>query len=192
MAFDDQSDVSDEALLRAYGRGDRVAARVLTERHAQRIWRHARHVLRDAAEADDVAQEAMLRLWKIAPEWRAGEAKVSTWLFQVTRNLCTDRLRKRRDVGLDAVAEQPSGDADVVTNLEQSARLTALNRALDELPERQRQAIVLRHLDGLSNPEVGEAMGISVEAVESLTSRARRMLRETLGKRKAELGFGNV
>ena len=191
MAFDDQSDVPDEVLLRAYGRGDRAAARVLTHRLAPRIWRHARRVLGDEAEAEDVTQEAMLRLWKQAPDWRDGEARVSTWLFQVTANLCTDRLRKRREIGLDAVAEKPSDQPDAVTTLEDSDRIGALNRALADLPERQRTAVTLRHIDGLSNPEVGQVMGISVEAVESLTSRARRLLKETLGKRKAELGFGD-
>ena len=62
-------------------------------------------VLGDRAEAEDVDQDAMMRLWKVAPDWRMGEAKVSTWLYRVTANLCTDRLRRKRGVGFDEVDE---------------------------------------------------------------------------------------
>ena len=98
MAFDAETEVSDEALLVAYGNGDREAAAMLTARLAPAgAWGFAARMLGgDRAEAEDVTQEAMLRLWKIAPEWRQGEAKVTTWLYRVSTNLCTDRLRKRR------------------------------------------------------------------------------------------------
>src|SRR5690554_3791624 len=87
-------DASDEALLGLYARGDPVAARLLAARHLPVVLGYAARLLGDRAEAEDVSQEAMLRLWRIAPEWRAGEAKVSTWLYRVVTNLCTDRLRR--------------------------------------------------------------------------------------------------
>jgi hypothetical protein len=108
MPFD-AGEMSDEALLAAYGRGEARAARALADRLLPGVWRTARRLLGDAAEAEDVAQEAMLRLWRIAPDWRAGEAKVSTWLYRVTVNLCTDRLRRRRGVALDAMSEPEDG-----------------------------------------------------------------------------------
>jgi RNA polymerase sigma factor (sigma-70 family) len=108
MPFD-AADQSDEALLAAYGRGEARAARLLTDRLLPGVWRTARRLLGDEAEAEDVAQEAMLRLWRIAPEWRAGEARVSTWLYRVAVNLCTDRLRRRRGVGLDTIPEPEDG-----------------------------------------------------------------------------------
>jgi RNA polymerase sigma-70 factor (ECF subfamily) len=146
-------------------------------------------MLRDAAEAEDVAQEAMLRLWRIASDWRQGEAKVSTWLYRVTSNLCTDRLRKRRGVGLDQIAETEDGHPGVVAGMIEQDRAAALEQALQALPERQRQAVILRHLEGLSNPEIAEVMDIGVEAVESLTARGKRALAALLSGRRAELGY---
>ena len=114
MALDASDEVSDEALLVAFGNGDREAALLLTARLTPRVLGYASRMLRgDRAEAEDVTQEAMLRLWRIAPDWRQGEAKVTTWLFRVVTNLCTDRLRKRRGVDLDAVPE-PEDDAPEV------------------------------------------------------------------------------
>jgi RNA polymerase sigma-70 factor (ECF subfamily) len=192
MAFDDAQAVSDEALLVAYGNGDREAAQRLTARLAPRVLGFAvRSLGGDRAEAEDVTQEAMLRLWKIAPEWRQGEAKVTTWLFRVTANLCTDRLRKRRGVDLDSVPEPEDHAPAAVDGMIAADRVQALDRALRELPERQRQAVVLRHLEGLANPEIAEVMEISVEAVESLTARGKRTLARILSGRREELGYGS-
>ena len=113
MALDTQSDETDAALLAAFARGDQSAARALTGRHLPRVFAHACRLLQDNAEAEDVAQEAMLKLWKMAPNWREGEAKVSTWLYRVTANAATDRLRKRRTVGLEAAPEQEDGAPSV-------------------------------------------------------------------------------
>ena len=189
MALDAMSDVSDEALLVLYANGDAAAARSLTVRLAPRVLAHAFRMLNDRAEAEDVTQEALMRLWKIAPEWRQGEAKVTTWLYRVTANLCTDRLRKVRMKDIDDVPEMADGAPSADEGLIDKARAQALNGALADLPERQRQAVVLRHIEGLQNPEIAEIMDISVEAVESLTARGKRALAAALGKRRAELGF---
>ena len=95
----------DETLLILFARGDREAARVLTGRLAPLCFRLALRLLHDRAEAEDVAQEAMLRLWKTAADWRNGEARVTTWLYRVVSNLATDRLRRRRALPLDAAPE---------------------------------------------------------------------------------------
>lgn len=190
MAFDDATEVSDEALLVAYGNGDREAAHLLTARIAPRVLSFAARMLGgDRAEAEDVTQEAMLRLWKIAPEWRQGEAKVTTWVFRVASNLCTDRLRKRRGVDLDAVPEPEDDAPSAAATMMDADRAKALEAALAILPDRQREAVVLRHLEGLSNPEIAEAMEISVEAVESLTARGKRALAKLLIGRREELGY---
>lgn len=190
MPFDAMNEVPDEALLVAYGNGDLAAAAVLNRRLTPRALGHAARMLGDLAEAEDVAQEAMVRLWKVAGDWRQGEAKVTTWLFRVVSNLCTDRLRKRgRSVALDSIAEPPSSDAPVDAVMTEVERARALESALAELPERQREAVVLRHLEGLTNPEIAEVMDISVEAVESLTARGKRALKVILAGRKEELGY---
>lgn len=191
MAFDALGDVSDEALLVLYGNGDPEAARALTLRFAPLAFRVGYRMLGDRAEAEDLAQEAMLRLWKIAPEWRNGEAKISTWLYRVVSNLATDRLRKRRGVALDEAPEIADGRASVLDELIETDRAAALQAALLALPERQRQAVVLRHIEGLSNPEIAAAMEIGVEAVESLTARGKRGLAKLLAGQRAELGFGD-
>lgn len=191
MAFDANREPSDEALLVAFGNGDGRAARDLTARLAPRLLGFATRMLGgDRHEAEDVAQEAMLRLWRIAPEWRQGEARVSTWLYRVAANLCTDRLRKRRHDGLEEAGEPEDPTPGAQARLEARERASAVVGALAELPERQRQAVVLRHFEGLSNPEIGAIMQISTEAVESLTARGKRALAASLAPRRKELGYG--
>lgn len=180
------------ALLVAHANGDGGAARELLAALAPRILAQATRMLADRQEAEDVTQEVFLRLWRVAPDWRQGEAKVSTWAYRVTANLCTDRLRRRRRaVAMDEVDEPPDPSPSAPDRMQAEARLRALSDALASLPERQAQAVSLRHLEGLSNPEIAAAMDIGVEAVESLTARGRRALAALLGGRKAELGYGD-
>ncbi|MEJ6401286.1 RNA polymerase sigma factor [Yoonia sp. 2307UL14-13] len=184
------ANVSDEALLIAFAKGDQRAARHLADRLLPRALGQAARMLSDRDEAEDVAQEAMMRLWRIAPDWRQGEAQVSTWLYRVVANLCIDRLRRRRGrVGLDQVDEPRDETPEVTAQMQSQARLRALSDALAQLPERQAQAVALRHLEGLSNPEIAQIMDISVRSVESLTARGKRALTDLMAGRKAELGY---
>lgn len=191
MAFDDPDAIPDDALLVLFANGDRAAAAALTARLGPRVLSQAWRMLGDRAEAEDVTQDAMMRLWKIAPEWRQGEAKVSTWLYRVTANLCTDRLRRRRGgtQDIEDVPEPADPGEPAEEQLQQRARLDALQLALDALPERQKQAVILRHLEGFGNPEIAEIMEISTEAVESLTARGKRALTRLLAGRRDELGY---
>jgi len=189
MPLDALDDISDDALLVLYANGDKTAAQALTMRLTPMVFSLANRVLNDRAEAEDVAQEAMLRLWKMAPDWRQGEAKVSTWLYRVASNLCTDRLRKRKGIGLDEIAEPKDETPDMVTRIHTVNRAAALRQALEKLPERQRKAVVLRHFEGLANPEIASVLHISVEAVESLIARGKRSLGVLLLGRKDELGL---
>ncbi|GFE50322.1 RNA polymerase sigma subunit ECF family protein [Roseobacter cerasinus] len=189
MPPDADSAISDDVLLARYVRGDRAAARDLTARLLPRVYGHAMRLLGDATEAEDAAQEAMLRLWRTAPDWRPGQAQISTWLYRVTANLCMDRLRKRRPLGLDQIAEPEDPAPGVVQHMQDRMRFDALQEALDALPDRQRQAVVLRHIEGLSNPEIAQVMDIGLRAVESLTARGKRALRDLLVRRRAELGY---
>ncbi len=183
---------ADAQLLAAFARGDGVAAGALTARLAPRAYGQAYRMLGDAAEAQDVAQEALLRLWRAAPTWRYGEARVSSWLYRVVANLCTDRLRRRRIMAVDSEAAEPVDPApSAEARLLHIAREKALSDALAALPARQAEAVALRHLEGLSNPEIAEIMDITIEAVESLTARARRALATALHGRKEELGFAD-
>ncbi|MFY9206090.1 MAG: RNA polymerase sigma factor [Yoonia sp.] len=182
-------DAPDDAVLLAYANGDEEAARVLSLRLVPRVLAQATRMLADQAEAEDVAQEAMMKLWKIAADWRQGEAQVSTWLYRVVANLCTDRLRKRRGVSLDQIAEPTDPQMSATAQMQETSRLTALANALAQLPDRQAQAVSLRHLEGLTNPEIAQIMDISVRSVESLTARGKKALADILAARKAELGY---
>ena len=183
------SDAPDGVILLAYAQGDGEAAKVLSARLLPRVLAQATRMLADQAEAEDVAQDAMMRLWKIAPDWRQDEAQVSTWLFRVVANLCTDRLRKRRGVSLDQIAEPVDPQLSAPAQMQENARMRALSAALAELPERQAQAVALRHLEGLSNPQIAQIMDISIRSVESLTARGKRALADSLGKYKTALGY---
>ncbi len=189
MTAPESESLSDDALLGRYAAGDASAARVLVDRLAPRILRLATRLLQDRAEAEDVTQEALLRLWQIAPRWEAGGAQPSTWLHRVAVNLATDRLRRRRGVDFDSIDEPDDPAPAAVETMIDDDRRRALDQALAALPERQRVAVVLRHLEGLTNPEIGAAMGIGVEAVESLTARGKRRLAQLLEGRRDELGY---
>jgi len=189
MALDAAGMAHDDALMARFAAGDQSAARMLTARHAPRAMALARRMLRDEAEAEDVTQEAMLRVWKMAPDWRPGEAKLSTWVHRVTFNLSTDRLRRRRSVPLEAAPEPVDHNPGALAGLEEADRATALRQALDALPDRQKRAVELRHFDELSNPEIAEALEVSVEAVESLLARGRRALAQSLAPQRRRLGL---
>jgi len=127
----------------------------------------------------------------MAPDWQPGHAKVSTWLYRVTVNLCIDAQRRQRGgrIGIDEVPEPADPAPSAPEVMEQAQRADALQAALLRLPDRQRQAVVLRHLENLTNPEIAGILGISVEAVESLTARGKRALAADLAGRRSELGY---
>ncbi len=176
------------ALLARVVAGDQSAAAALTDLIAPRVLRYAARMLGSREEAEDVTQEAMLRLWKMAPDWQAGLAEPATWVFRVARNLCTDRLRRRRPM-VPELPDLPDPALGQDARLMRTARARALEAALLDLPERQREAVILRHLEGLSNPEIAAILMVGVEAVESLTARGKRRLTAILAGEREALGF---
>lgn len=174
------NDDPDEQLLERIGRGDSSAVSILVTRKLPRLLSLARRMLGDPVEAEDVAQETLVRTWKQARDWVPGKARIDTWMHRVALNLCFDRLRRRRDqVSTDDVeiVDTTPGPA---AQLERVQNAAALQAALKALPERQRVAITLCYYQELSNIDAAALMDISVEALESLLSRARRTLRARL------------
>lgn len=169
----------DGALLQRAAAGDERAFAQLVDRHASRLHALAWRALGSTAEAEEVTQDALLRGWRQLPTWQAGKALFSTWLHRVVLNLVNDRLRARRE-------QVPIDDAGLLSEAEpdreasQAQRATQVRAALQALPERQRDAILLCHYEGLGNIEAAAALEVSVEALESLLSRARRALRQSL------------
>ena len=189
MALGISQNQRDAELLARFSKGDRAAALALTSRLAPVVFAQAFRMLGDRAEAEDVTQESLLRLWKAAPGWDATRAKITTWLYRVTSNLCIDCLRKSNRNSGDEVPEVADETPGIDLKLQATARAQALRHALQTLPDRQRQAMILRHIEDLSNPEISDIMEISVEAVESLVSRGRRALASTLAPQKKALGL---
>jgi len=180
-------DAGDVALA---GQGDRAAAARLIARHGPRLHALARRMLGRPAEAEDVVQEVFLKLWTHAGRWRPGTAKFETWLYRVALNQCYDRLRKRRHEPLEAAMAVPDGAPPPDAGLQAAHISAAVARALADLPERQRAALLLCHFQGCGNQQAAEMMGLSVEALESLLARGRRGLKVRLAHLKESLGEG--
>lgn len=168
--------------MRQAAAGDAVAYRRIVDRHLRPIHAYARRMLGDQAAAEDVAQETFLRLWQQAARWQP-RARLSTYLHRIAHNLSIDALRRCRpghegQGGADALAadDRPSG------LLREKRRAEAVQRAIDDLPERQRAALTLVHYQGLSQREAAEVIGVGVDALESLLARARRSLRSALSE----------
>jgi len=173
-------DDSDEALMVRVARGDEPAYRTLTRRHLPAMLGLARRILGNAADAEDVAQEAMLRVWTHAPRWQP-LAAFRTWLTRVVVNLCLDRKRRAQWVALEAAGEIVDSAPGATENAEYNERERALAAAIDNLPARQRTAIVLTYSEGMSNAQVAEVLDTSVSAVETLLVRGKQNLRAQLG-----------
>lgn len=175
----DDSIAGDDALMARVAGGDARAFETIVNRELDRALAVARRVVGNDAEAEDVAQEALLRLWGRAAKWRPGQARIRTWLYRVSVNLSIDRLRQRKG---ELVAEPPerAQPADQQLTIEQQELGRSMDSALQALPDRQRIALVLFHYEGASMAEVAEILETSADAVESLLARGRRSLKKRL------------
>ena len=173
-------DDSDEALMARVARGNERAFQLLSRRHLPAMLGLARRILGNAAEAEDVSQEALMRVWTHAPRWQP-LAEFRTWLTRVVVNLCLDRKRRAPWVALETAGDIVDPAPDAGERAESDERERMLATAIDKLPARQRSAIVLTYGEGMSNAQVAEILDTSVSAVETLLMRGKQNLRQALG-----------
>jgi RNA polymerase sigma-70 factor (ECF subfamily) len=188
--------MTDEALMAAYQKGDLAAFGELFERHEKRLWNFLRRFVRDKATAEDLLQEVFLRVVKSAVQWQPS-AKVSTWLFTIARNLCTDQARRaefRQAESLDQAkagedgsglrridrVAADSGDAEKEAMGHEIASL--VDRAVGELPVEQREVFLMREVMDMSFAEIAAQVGASEPTVKSRMRYALQRLRSRLGE----------
>ncbi|MFO1210681.1 MAG: RNA polymerase sigma factor [Amaricoccus sp.] len=182
--------LSDDALVALVRDGDAAAVRVLVRRHNRRLFRVARGVLRDDAEAEDVVQETYVRAFTRLAGFR-GDSALSTWLTRIALNEALGRLRRRRpeETGLDAATEVATDDPRVLAFPTPSqpepeagrAQVRALlEAALDGLPTSFRLVVVLRDIEEMTTEETAAHLGIRAETVKTRLHRGRRLMRAAL------------
>ena len=166
--------------MRLVQTGDQQAYTRLLDRHLNRVHAYVFRMTNNRADAEDIAQETFLRVWHRAGTFKPGRVRFTTWLHRIAHNLCVDAFRKRRDTvdaELDSMADGAPA-ADELSAVEE--RRKAVHAGIAALPERQRSALVLCQIQGRSNREAAEIIGVSVHALESLIARARRTLKTRL------------
>jgi RNA polymerase sigma factor (sigma-70 family) len=169
---------SDDALMAQVAARDSDALRLLADRHASVAWRIAYRMLADPVEAEDVAQDAILKLWQYADRWQAGGPGVAAWLTRVATNACLDRMRRRRFVSQDAVPERADDAPPVDAVMEADEVRAAVAACIEALPDRQRASIILTYYEEQPNKSAAEILALQIKAFESLLHRARATLRD--------------
>jgi RNA polymerase sigma-70 factor (ECF subfamily) len=172
----------EQTLVEALKHGDAKAFETFVLTYQHRVFGIALRMLGDRSEAEDVAQEAFLRVFRSIREFR-GESKLSTWLYSITSRLCLNRLKsgeRRRREGAAVLARIANGHPDPAESLEESELEQAVRQAIAELDEDRRIVVVLRDLHGLSYEEIAEALDLELGTVRSRLHRARMELKQRL------------
>ena len=170
---------SDEELMQAASGGDMEAFGELVRRHERSAWNAAWRLLGDAAEAEDAAQDAFLKILDAAPRYRP-TASFRTYLYRVVTRLCLNRMEKRGPQYVDRLPVSPSADPGPPETLARRETAHAVRHALNALPPRQRAALILRHYEDMSYQKIAETMDTSVKSVERLLGRGREGLQRLL------------
>lgn len=177
----------DAELMAATAHGDSAAFAELVRRHHARAWRLACRFIGDPAEAEDIVQEAFLRILRAAARYRPAAA-FPTYLHTVVSRLCLDWARRRRPEYPGELPDSAAGGPDPSERLVRAERRAKLRQALDQLPPAQRLALLLQHDEGLDYASIAAIMGVSVRAVEGCIRRARA----TLADRLADSGLPEI
>jgi RNA polymerase sigma-70 factor (ECF subfamily) len=175
---------NDSELMARLAKGDMSALGDIVRRHQDRVLSLSYRVLGDWHRAEDVAQETFLRVYRAAKGYKP-KAKFTTWLYRIVVNLCFDEQRKQGKTIVPLENANPAELAESDCNIaERKEVVESVKTAINELPERQRIAVILHRYDGLSHSEIAEVTGWTKSAVESLLVRSYANLREKLNKMK--------
>lgn len=172
-----QVGLDEAALLGRVAARDGDAFRRLVDLHGPILHRVAWRMTGDAAEAEDITQEALLRLWDHAPRWADGRQSLAAWLRRITMNLAIDRLRRGKRIAGNEVPERADDTPLADAALEADQRASQARALIAALPDNQRAAIVLTYYEELPNAEAAAALDMQVKAFESLLFRARAALK---------------
>lgn len=179
---------TDDKLLFWSAQGDRRAFDEIVVRHGPFVLSVARRMIPNSRDAEDIAQDAMVKVWEHAGRFNAKRAQLRTWLYQIVVNLCIDRRRRKEPESLpdnfDAIDPGAAAD-EILTSTERDAALAAAIRAL---PASQQAAMILVYEEGVSGAEAGRILGLSAKAIERLLARARTTLRERLLEERDKRG----
>ncbi|WP_262692368.1 sigma-70 family RNA polymerase sigma factor [Kordiimonas aestuarii] len=186
MAFEGE-EPTDETLVARVATGDRTAFAFLVKRHGLRYRALAFRYLDDVARAEDLAQEAFVKLWTHAGRFDAGKAKFTTWFHRIVVNRCLDDKRRKKADPLPEGFDEADNRPGAEEKLAQEGGKARLRTALAALSDRQKIAVTLSYFDGLSNMEAAAAMDMNLKAYESLLVRSRAKLREQLQAEKQQL-----
>jgi len=182
LVFDEDSELLDRLAA-----DDETAFRMLVERHIDRAYAIALRIVGNAADAEDVVQDTMLKIWSHRGRWQHGRAKFSTWLYRVISNRCIDLRRKPRNENVETVPEVADGQPGAVEIIERNELNDMLELAMQRLPEQQRIAVIFSYHENMSNGEIAQVMDTTVAAVESLLKRGRQQLRQLLRKHERDI-----
>jgi RNA polymerase sigma-70 factor (ECF subfamily) len=174
----------DAVLMQRIVENDNQAFSELVSRYSRKLFATCFRMLGQYNEAEEAVQESFLKIWNYADKWDGDKAGVSTWIYTITTNTCRDALRKRKAVFVEhedgyiehQETDQPNGQ----NAMEQKQQADLVKEAIDKLPERQKQALILSYYDGLSHKEIGEIMDATAKSIEGLVARARNDLKESL------------
>jgi RNA polymerase sigma-70 factor, ECF subfamily len=181
--------LDDESLILQIQEGSHEAFAKLVDRHSNRFYRIAYRLVSNKDDAEDIVQDAFLKLWNRPNLWDPGKgAKFTTWFYRVVINQCFDHRKKKKLINLSKDIEfaDENPGADILFDVHQKQAL--LERLIYELPERQQLAINLCFYEGLSNNEAARIIGVKVKALQSLVMRAKTTLKY---KVKRYLGGGH-
>jgi len=177
----------DEPLLRRLAEHDEAAFRLLVERHIDRAFGIALRIVGSRADAEDVVQDTLLKVWTHRGRWQHGRAKFSTWLYRVITNRCIDIRRQPKADNVDAIPEPADVRPDAATDLQRNEVTGMLEKAMQQLPEQQRIAVIFSYHEDMSNSEIAEVMNTTVSAVESLLKRGRQQLKAILRRHERDI-----